>query len=83
MPEGHQLTIDYYEGRRNLGTTVSVEDEENKAASNSNDSVKNKEDIQEVDLVRTETEPETKLSTKQYWWSLLKQGPKNGPYCSG
>ncbi|CAI4284119.1 CRL_G0004900.mRNA.1.CDS.1 [Saccharomyces cerevisiae] len=79
MPEGHQLTIDYYEGRRNLGTTVSVEDEENKAASNSNDSVKNKEDIQEVDLVRTETEPETKLSTKQYWWSLLKQGPKKWP----
>lgn len=79
MPEGHQLTIDYYEGRRDLGTTVSVEDEENKAASNSNDSVKNKEDIQEVDLVRTETEPETKLSTKQYWWSLLKQGPKKWP----
>ncbi|CAI4056203.1 Pho89p SKDI_02G4020 [Saccharomyces kudriavzevii IFO 1802] len=79
MPEGHQLTIDYYEGRRDLGTAVEVEDEENKSASNCNDSVKNKEDIQEVDLVRTETEPETKLTTKQYWWSLLKQGPKKWP----
>ncbi|CAI4056137.1 hypothetical protein SKDZ_02G4000 [Saccharomyces kudriavzevii ZP591] len=79
MPEGHQLTIDYYEGRRDLGTAVEVEDEENKSASNCNDSVKNKEDIQEVGLVRTETEPETKLTTKQYWWSLLKQGPKKWP----
>ncbi|EJS44725.1 pho89p [Saccharomyces arboricola H-6] len=77
MPKGHQLTIDYYEGRRDI-STVNVEDEENKVVDNSNDSAK--EDIlQEVDLVRTETEPETKLSTKQYWWTLLKQGPKKWP----
>ncbi|QID84460.1 Na+/Pi symporter [Saccharomyces pastorianus] len=81
MPEGHQLTIDYYEGRRNLGTTIDVEDEENKLADNSSDSPTDKDKvIQEVDLVKTETEPKEKLSTKQYWWSLLKMGPKKWPF---
>lgn len=82
MPEGHQLTIDYYEGRRFAeDTAVSVEDEENKALEGSFDSANGKEAaLQDLNLVETETvTSEKKLSTKQYWWSLLKQGPKKWP----
>lgn len=84
MPEGHQLTIDYYEGRRmDDDATVNVEDEESKITagstkSNNGENVKD-EVLQQLDLVKTETEPEKKISTRQYWWSLLKKGPKKWP----
>lgn len=84
MPEGHQLTIDYYKGRRFSETAVvTVEDEENiKNSNNSANSINGKDSkydtLQEIDLVMTETK-EKKLSTRQYWWSLLKQGPKQWP----
>ncbi|CAI4060550.1 hypothetical protein SUVZ_04G5040 [Saccharomyces uvarum] len=81
MPEGHQLTIDYYEGRRCTEATVSVEDEENKLADNYSDSPNDKKNvIQEVDSVKTDTESKNSMSTKQYWWSLLKKGPKKWPF---
>lgn len=88
MPEGHQLTIDYYEGRRLNETDVTnVEDEENieniENIENSSGSINGKDckdDIlQEIDLVKTESKAEQKLSTRQYWFSLLKQGPKQWP----
>lgn len=86
MPEGHQLTIDYYEGRRGAGETLCVEDEESKAAesassgTNHNTARKPQEDIvEEINIIRAETSAEEKMSTKQYWWSLLKQGPKKWP----
>lgn len=84
MPEGHQLTIDYYEGRRmDDDTTINVEDEESKTTagstkSNNGENVKD-EVLQHLGLVKTETEPEKKISTRQYWWSLLKKGPKKWP----
>lgn len=84
MPEGHRLTIDYYEGRRmDEDATINVEDEESKitAGSTKSDKGENVKDevLQHLDLVKTETEPERKISTRQYWWSLLKKGPKKWP----
>ena len=76
MPEGHQLTIDYYEGRRmDDDATINVEDEESKitagsTTSNNGENVKD-EVLQHLDLVKTETEPEKKISTRQYWCCLL------------
>lgn len=81
IPEGHQLTIDYYEGRRIAeDSTVDVEDEENKGAEINSSSIKEgkSDSIRELDLVDTQTVTE-KMSTKQYWFSLLKMGPKKWP----
>ncbi|QLG70953.1 hypothetical protein HG535_0A09000 [Zygotorulaspora mrakii] len=85
MPEGHELTIDYYEGRRVEEETPRTEDEENKIAdtvsSSSTDNIlREAKDatVQETNLVKIEYSAEEKMTTRQYWWSLLKQGPKNG-----
>lgn len=83
MPEGHQLTIDYYEGRRFPDEAASKnEDEESRSGDISTVSVgrANKDEIvQQIDLVRTETGEGEKISTKKLWWSLLKAGPKKWP----
>lgn len=84
MPRGHRLTIDYYEGRRIAEEQLcKSEDEENKTADNSTISTTSRinkdETIQEIGLVRTESDGEGKVSTKQLWWGLLKQGPKKWP----
>lgn len=82
MPEGHQLTIDYYEGRRFNDEVISnAEDEETRAADGTTVSLNGKTDeiVQNINLVKTESVPEEKLSTRQLWWSLLKQGPKQWP----
>lgn len=86
MPEGHELTIDYYEGRRVEEESPRTEDEENKIAdtvsSSSTDNIlrEAKDDtVQETNLVKIEYSAEEKMTTRQYWWSLLKQGPKKWP----
>lgn len=67
MPEGHQLTIDFYEGRRADDITAKdeslVHEEEKLGQTSDSES----ERIQ------------TKQTTKQYWWTLLKAGPKMWP----
>ncbi|SCV05184.1 LANO_0H01904g1_1 [Lachancea nothofagi CBS 11611] len=78
IPENRQLTIDFYEGRRFPDDTVKVEDVENTVVLD--DSTKsfegNENTVQKQVSVQLETETEKKMTTKQYWWSLLKQGPK-------
>lgn len=88
MPEGAQLTIDYYEGRRILDDAIAHHDIETgdlkdklDDSANSANSINSKDNSikQEVNVVKTNTEPEPKLTTKQLWWRLLKQ-PKQWPY---
>lgn len=93
MPENHQLTIDYYEGRRVEESTVSslsVYDQETQIQSHHSGSgegslndikeVNTKEPINEsIDILKMETHVEEKVSNKKLWWSLLKQGPKKWP----
>ncbi|CAR23064.1 inorganic phosphate transporter [Lachancea thermotolerans CBS 6340] len=81
MPENHQLTIDYYEGKRfPQEALVGVSDEENKMPNVSTKSINDNDDnLQRTGSVETKTEPENKMTTRQYWWSLLKQGPKQWP----
>lgn len=83
MPEGHQLTIDYYEGRRFVEEII-AEDEENIKAGNistisTQGKDKKEETIPKIDIVKTESVPEEEMSTRQYWWRLFKEGPKQWP----
>ncbi|KAK6464145.1 Na+/Pi symporter [Scheffersomyces coipomensis] len=80
MPAGHQLVIDYYEGRRY--------DEKDQAATDiqQNSSEEGSSIDKEYDGVMTDMEkqdkaivPAKKQTTRQLWWSLLKQ-PKQWPY---
>lgn len=75
MPKGHELTIDYYGGRRYDSPETSDDSDLEKVDADK------ASDIQ-VDASSTPASdaPEKKLSTRQYWWSLIKQGPKNYPY---
>lgn len=66
QPEGHELTIDYYQGRR---LEEPKEDIDRKA-----DSV----DTEMASIISEESVP--KQTTKELWLSLLKQGPKKWPY---
>lgn len=88
MPEGTQLTIDYYEGRRILDDAIAHHDIETgdlkdklDDSANSANSINSKDNSikQEVNVIKTNTEPEPKLTTRQLWWKLLKQ-PKQWPY---
>lgn len=70
LPEGQTLTIDFYEGRRmieelNEHPEKNTHEEEKLAVSSDSES--------EVALRKP------KQSTKQYWFSLLKAGPKKWP----
>lgn len=64
MPANHQLTIDYYEGRRYDDEPVSKDAETS---------------VEKTSVISAETDPSIKLSTRQYWWSLVKQGPRQWP----
>ncbi|KAL7665891.1 Phosphate transporter [[Candida] zeylanoides] len=75
MPEGHQLTIDYYKGRRQVEEAI-------------NEQVSVSSEIKE-EHINAETRSVSDISaksgaqkqtTKQLWWSLLKQGPKKWGY---
>ncbi|SCU81043.1 LADA_0B10902g1_1 [Lachancea dasiensis] len=72
MPENHNLTIDYYEGRRPSDDSLSKsEDEESKASGHKEFS------IERQPTVKSEDE---KIPTKKLWWSLFKEGPKRWPH---
>ncbi|SCU87445.1 LAME_0D10110g1_1 [Lachancea meyersii CBS 8951] len=73
MPEGHDLTIDYYEGRRvTEDSSVTTEDEENKVT------LKQETDIESTKTVAVEDKSENR-TTRQIWWQLLIQGPRFWP----
>lgn len=88
LPAGQSLTIDYYEGRRFEDETAG-DDETQIETSHTADGrdtveghieINDKESVnQSIKLVQTETLQEEKPTTKQLWWSLLKQGPKKWP----
>ena len=66
MPENHQLTIDYYKGRR---------PEEPKPQQDT------KADSVDIELVSVTTDHSVpQQTTRQLWFLLLKQGPKKWPY---
>lgn len=75
MPEGHQLTIDYYKGRRQVEEAI-------------NEQVSVSSEIKEEHIIaetRSVSDISAKLgaqkqTTKQLWWSLLKQGPNKWGY---
>lgn len=66
MPENHQLTIDYYKGRR--------QEEPKPQPDTKADSV----DIELVSVTTDNSVPHQ--TTRQLWFLLLKQGPKKWPY---
>lgn len=76
MPEGHELVIDYYEGRRyDNDSTHSAK------SVSSEDDVEKSGDIvttSPVAVVSAVEEPK-KETTKQKWWRMLKEGPKSWP----
>ncbi|ODQ82373.1 hypothetical protein BABINDRAFT_55964 [Babjeviella inositovora NRRL Y-12698] len=65
MPEGHLLVIDYYKGRRGITETTE--------AATSEDSLAVRETSNVNAPAKLDTEP--KMSTRQLWWYLFKQGP--------
>lgn len=69
MPEGHQLTIDYYRGRRPEEQLL-AEDEKN------TDVEMTKHSISSSDV---EVVPEKQIKTSEKWKQLFKQGPKKWP----
>ncbi|CAH2355039.1 phosphate permease Pho89p [[Candida] railenensis] len=83
MPAGHQLVIDYYEGRR-----YGVTDSGAAPVETSSVDSQTKEHPIDVENVAVEvqsnsvlaTEEKSEQSTRQLWWSLFKQGPKQWPY---
>lgn len=92
IPDGHQLTIDYYEGRRFVDDNedddkkINIDVESRIEYYNSSDgreTLNGKEDKNSVDegikLIKADSEQEKKLTTKELWWSLLKQGPRKWP----
>lgn len=83
MPEGHELIIDYYKGRRydESGANVDIHGNLEKL-----DNVSDVTDIEKMDAVNVGActiESQSiapKQTTRQLWWSLLKSGPKQWPY---
>lgn len=83
MPVGHELTIDYYKGRRyDTPTSVPAEDEE---ASSLDSKVRDQPAVT-VDKIETQEDESDNprkqkkgQTTKQFWWTLLKQ-PKQWGY---
>lgn len=86
MPENHQLTIDYYQGRRyeNDDASETTTDagssdlekttEENVHEKQTTSSIEVNEDSHSV-----KKDPKNGMSTREYWWSLIKQGPRQWP----
>lgn len=75
MPEGHELTIDYYAGRRIEEHSVSDVSESDKLDGVAEE--KRSVSSSDVEVVPAQTE---KIPTKTLWWNLFKQGPKQWPY---
>lgn len=80
MPQGHQLTIDYYEGRRYTEDEVSevskdISDEENKVE-DSSDEITTQVKEQKSGWFVNACPPD--MTTKQYWLSCAKQPSKWG-----
>lgn len=87
IPAGQTLTIDYYEGRR-FGDNVLVENDKSQNIEETDsegrkeiinaDSEMDKEVISQdiVLLQSTSNSEDPPMTTRQLWWSLLKQGPK-------
>lgn len=74
MPEGHQITIDYYEGRRIVERIADGDiSEQDLKEGNAKESVNSLETSSSVEAKPEET-------TRQKWWRLLKSGPKQWPY---
>lgn len=73
MPEGHELVIDYYKGRR-------IIENAHKDDVSENDNKENpvQESVNSVDSSSVEIKEEE--STRLKWWKLLKAGPKKWPY---
>lgn len=72
MPEGHQITIDYYEGRRIVERAAQdISEADNKENPT-------KESVNSLDTSSVEIKEEE--STRLKWWKLLKAGPKKWPY---
>lgn len=78
MPEGHQLTIDYYEGRRPADYYPEVtQNPETKDESSITKKSVSSSDQEIAAVAPAPTEPQQ--TTRQLWWSLLKEGPKLWP----
>lgn len=84
MPEGHQLTIDYYKGRTQAQGKVEERDHEDSIGPETADKFKDEiEAIEAPNIITTlsaDTGVEEKLPTKTIWKNLLFQGPKKWPY---
>lgn len=82
MPENHELTIDYYKGRR-----YEKEDGQESTSDDGSDIEKATEEVvlekQTASSIEVHDEvkkdPKNGMSTRQYWWSLIKQGPRQWP----
>lgn len=73
MPEGHELVIDYYKGRRAVENAPKDDVSENDNKENPVQESVNSVDSSSVEIKEEE-------STRLKWWKLLKAGPKKWPY---
>ncbi|PVH15280.1 uncharacterized protein CXQ87_003118 [Candidozyma duobushaemuli] len=73
MPEGHQITIDYYEGRRIVERAAQDISEADNKENPTKESVNSLDTSSSVEIKEEE-------STRSKWWKLLKAGPKKWPY---
>lgn len=73
MPEGHQITIDYYEGRRIVERAAQDISEADNKENPTKESVNSLDTSSSVEIKEEE-------STRLKWWKLLKAGPKKWPY---
>lgn len=73
MPEGHQITIDYYEGRRIVERAAQDISEADNKENPTKESVNSLDSSSSVEIKEEE-------STRLKWWKLLKAGPKKWPY---
>lgn len=91
MPEGHQLVVDYYAGRRPAATAEEVEESSNERTGDVEklNSANKGSDLEIEEVARKQTtnnaeevpleEVEPKMTTRQLWWFLLKSGPLQWP----
>lgn len=75
LPENHELVIDYYKGRR--PEVIKIDDE------STGDYKDDQKDVNEIvnSAVSEVSQADSKenLSTREYWFLLLKQGPNKWP----
>lgn len=89
MPQGHNLTIDYYKGRRYDENEIDTLTESNKSddievksekvSSSSIDQTIHKDNSGTKYVTFSMSEPDTTLSTKELWKALFLEGPKKWP----